>query len=150
MRSVLVVAQSLFVCFVHDTRVCCIEVESLLPVEFGRSVFFVLNMSRWTRLHHDRTDCDRALRSVTRIVNCWIIEQFSRVRESSRVRVHQHASSFTSDTTSKIQKMVAGQGSQCTECLGRMDKNLPVRIHLTCRCQEQQLAAVESSRHQNR
>ena len=33
-----------------------------------------------------------------RIVNCWINEQFSRVRNSSRVRVHQHASSFTLHT----------------------------------------------------
>ena len=30
-----------------------------------------------------------------RIVTCWISEQFSRVRKSSRVRLHQHASSFT-------------------------------------------------------
>ena len=77
----------------HETRIYYITAQSLLPVEFGKSLY-VLNMSRWTRLYHDRTDCDRVLRSVIRSVNRWIIEQFSRVRKSSRVRVHPHASSF--------------------------------------------------------
>ena len=68
--------------------------KSLLPAEFARSLS-VLSMSCWTHLYPDKTDCDRMQQSVIRIVNCWISEQFSRLRKSSRVRVHQHASSFT-------------------------------------------------------
>ena len=49
-------------------------------------------------------------RSVIRIVNCWISEHFSRVRKSSRVRVHQHASSFTLYVTKKIKKNGSGAG----------------------------------------
>ena len=81
----------------HDTRICCIKLRSLLQVEFVRSF-----LSSACRAEHicilTGTDCDRVQRSVIRIVNCWISEQFSRVRNSSRVRVHQHPSSFTLHT----------------------------------------------------
>ena len=89
---------------------------------------------------------DRVQRSVIRIVNCWISEQSSRVRKSSRVGVHQHASSLHKYN----KKKVAEQVLQSTECLGRKDRNLPVLIQLTCSCQEEQVAIAESSRHHNR
>ena len=47
-------------------------------------------------------------------------------------------------------KVVAEQVLQSTECLGRKDRNLAVLIQLTCSCQEEQLAVVESSRLHNR
>ena len=43
--------------------------------------------------------------------------------------------------------VVAEQVLQSTECLGRKDRNLAVLIQLTCSCQEEQLAVVESIRH---
>ena len=60
---------------------------------------FVLSIFCWTHLYLDRTDCDRVQRSVIRILNGWISEQFARVAKSSRVRVHQHASSLTWNLT---------------------------------------------------
>ena len=126
----------------HDTRICCIKAQSL-------SDPFVLSMSCLTHLYPDRTDCDRVQRSVIRTVDCWISEQFSRFRKSSRTRVHQHASSFTLCITYII-KVVAEQVLQSAECLGRKDRNLAVLIQFTCSCQEEQLAVVESSRHHNR
>ena len=83
-------------------------------------------------------------------MNCWISEQFSRVRKSSRVRVHQHASSFTYIYIYNItyyRQVVAEQELQSTECLGRKDRILAELIQLTCSCREEQLAVVESCRH---
>ena len=49
--------------------------------------------------------------SVIRIVNCWISVRFPQVRNSSRVRLHQHASSFTIFSQVHVILVVAEQES---------------------------------------
>ena len=87
-RSVLVVGQSLFVCLctfhvsvVSRLRVCSqlILSDSFLSSARRAEHICILTGQIVTRVQ----------RSVIRIVNCWTSEQFSRVRKSSRVRVHQ-------------------------------------------------------------
>ena len=95
-RSVLVVAQSLFVCLctIHVSVVSRLRSRSgYAPSGESISSPLVRSMSCWTHLFLDRRDCERVQRRKTRIVNYWISE-LSRVRKSSRVRVHQYASSL--------------------------------------------------------
>ena len=131
----------------HDTRICCIKVRSLLQVEFVRSL-----LSSACRAEHvgilTGTDCDRVQRSVIRIVNCWINEQFSRVRNSSRVRVHQHASSFTLHT----KNIKSGCGASVTVYVmsGTEGQELGGIDFHVLQLPRGAFAVVESSRHHNR
>ena len=92
----MVLAQSLCVCLctLHVSVVSRVRPRSMsAPSCESVSSLFLSSACRAEHICIDRTDCDRVQRSVIRIVNCWISEQFSRVRKSSRVRVHRHASS---------------------------------------------------------
>ena len=65
----------IFVCLlVHDTRICCIKAQSLLPAEF-QSDLFLSSMSCWTYLNPDGTDCVRVKAKCD--THCELLEQWT-------------------------------------------------------------------------
>ena len=153
-RSELIVArnaQSLFVCLctMH------VSVSMLRPrSEFVPScvcqilfcpqhVVLDTSISWQDRLWQSAAECD---------THCELLDQWTNLT-SQKVIMSQSSSAHVIIhimNCKKIFKMVAEQELQSTECLGRKDRILAELIQLTCSCREEQLATVESSRHNNR
>ena len=78
---------------VHDTRICCIKTDVQIRVYSKRENQLVFLWSAVCRAEHICI-LTGGIMTESWNVNYWISEQFSRVRKSSRVRVHKYASSL--------------------------------------------------------